>query len=190
MLSKAAKNELVDQFNSVFKTNPSVMVIEYKGLTVKDMEGLRSNLKKADAELKVVKNSLLKIAAKDTEVEKIDELFLGPTAVAICDSDAAAVAKVFVESVKKLPQLKIKGAIVEGSVLDEAKISELSKLPTRDELFAQLLGLLSSPVSNFLGTLTQMQSRLLYALSAVKETKEEAKETKEEAKETKEEEES
>jgi len=92
-----------------------------------------------------------------------------------------------VESVKKLPQLKIKGAIVEGSVLDEAKISELSKLPTREELYAQLLGLLSSPVSNFLGTLTQMQSRLLYALSAVKETKEEAKETKEEAKETKEE---
>lgn len=172
MLSKAAKSELVEQFNNVFKANPSVMVVEYKGLTVKELEGLRENLKNADAELKVVKNTLLQIAAKDTAVEQINEMFVGPTAVAICQQDPTTVAKVFVDSVKKLPMLKIKGGIVEGSVLSEEQISELSKLPTRQELIAQFLGLVSSPISNFLGTLVQLQSRFLYVLSALKEAKE------------------
>ena len=90
MLSKAAKNELVREFNDVFKANPSVMVVEYKGLTVKELETLRANLKKADAQLKVVKNTLLRIAAKDTQIEQINDLFDGPTAVAICEKDATA----------------------------------------------------------------------------------------------------
>lgn len=171
MLSKAAKNELVKEFNDVFKANPSVMVVEYKGLTVKDLETLRANLKKADAQLKVVKNTLLRIAAKDTQIERINDLFDGPTAVAICEKDPTAVAKVFVDSLKKLPLLKIKGGIVEGSVIGEGQISDLSKLPSRQELIAQFLGLLKSPVSNFLGTLTQLQSRVIYALNAVKDTK-------------------
>lgn len=172
MLSKAAKNELVREFNNVFKANPSVMVVEYKGLSVKELETLRANLKKADAQLKVVKNTLLRIAAKDTEIERINDLFDGPTAVAICEKDATAVAKVFVESLKKLPLLKIKGGIVEGSVIGEGQISDLSKLPSRQELISQFLGLLNSPVSKFLGTLNQLQSKLIYALNAVKEAKE------------------
>jgi len=98
MLSKAAKNELVREFNDVFKANPSVMVVEYKGLTVKELETLRSNLRKADAQLKVVKNTLLRIAAKDTQIEQINDLFEGPTAVAICEKDATAVAKRYASS--------------------------------------------------------------------------------------------
>lgn len=172
MLSKAAKNELVTQYNNVFKANPSVMVVEYKGLTVKELESLRANLRKAHAQLKVVKNTLLRIAAKDTKIEQINDLFDGPTAVAICEKDPTAVAKVFVESLKKLPLLKIKGGIVEGSVIGEGQISDLSKLPSRQELIAQFLGLLKSPVSNFLGTLNQLQSKLIYALNALKDEKE------------------
>jgi len=172
MLSKAAKNELVTQYNNVFKANPSVMVVEYKGLTVKELESLRANLRKADAQLKVVKNTLLRIAAKDTKIEQINDLFDGPTAVAICEKDPTAVAKVFVESLKKLPLLKIMGGIVEGSVIGEGQISDLSKLPSRQELIAQFLGLLKSPVSNFLGTLNQLQSKLIYALNALKDEKE------------------
>ena len=172
MLSKAAKNELVREFNNVFKSGPSVMVVEYKGLTVSELEGLRTNLKNAEAEFKIVKNTLLKIAAKDTDIEQITELFEGPTAVAICEKDPTGVAKVFVDSVKKIPLLKIKGGIVDGSVLNETEISALSKLPSREEMIAQFLGLVSSPISNFLGTLVQLQSRFLYALNAVKEKKE------------------
>ena len=74
MLSKAAKNDIVKQYSEVFKANPSVVLVEYKGLTVTELEGLRSNLKEADAQLKVVKNTLLKIAAKDTTIEQLSDL--------------------------------------------------------------------------------------------------------------------
>jgi len=176
MLTKAAKNEVVEHYSGVFKANPSVVLVEYKGLTVKELEGLRSNLKDADAELQVVKNTLLKIAAKDTEIEQIADLMSGPTAIAVCENDPAAAAKVFVKSVKDHPLLKIKGGIVEGNVVGVEELSALSKLPSRPEMMSQLLGILSSPVANFLGTLTQLQTKLLYALEAVKDTKEESKE--------------
>lgn len=171
MLTKAAKNEVVEHYSGVFKANPSVVFVEYKGLTVKEIQELRSNLKGADSELKVVKNTLLKIAAKDTKIEQITDLLSGPTAIAVCESDPAAVAKIFVKSVKDHPLLKIKGGVVEGNVVGADEITALSKLPSRPEMISQLLGILSSPVANFLGTLTQMQTRLLYALEAVKDTK-------------------
>lgn len=188
MLSKAAKSDIVEQFSEVFKANPSVVLVEYKGLTVKELEGLRSNLKGVDTELKVVKNTLLKIAAKDTDIEQLNDMLSGPTAIAVCDSDPTAAAKVFVDTAKDLPLLVIKGGLVEGNVVGVDEITALSKLPSRQEMMAQLLGALSSPMSNLLGTLSQLQTQLLYALEAVKDTKSETAEAKEESKpETKEE---
>ncbi|MBI2487228.1 MAG: 50S ribosomal protein L10, partial [Deltaproteobacteria bacterium] len=109
MLSKSVKKEIVKEFNEKFKSNSYLFVVEYKGLTVKEIEGLRRNLKKAKANLKVIKNSLLKIASHDTDVEKIQDLFNGPTAVAVCKEDPVSVAKVFTDSLKVLPVLKLKG---------------------------------------------------------------------------------
>lgn len=182
MLSKAAKSDIVDQYSEVFKANPSVVLVEYKGLTVKELEGLRSNLKDVDTKLAVVKNTLLKIAAKDTDIEQLSGLLSGPTAIAVCDSDPTAAAKVFVDTAKDLPSLVIKGGLVEGNVVGVDDITALSKLPSRQEMMAQLLGALSSPMSNLLGTLSQLQTQLLYALEAVKDTKSETAETKEEPK--------
>ncbi len=188
MLSKAAKSEIVEQYSKVFKANPSVVLVEYKGLTVKEIEGLRSNLKSVDTELAVVKNTLLKIAAKDTDIEQLSDLLSGPTAIAVCENDPTAAAKVFVDSTKELPSLVIKGGIVEGNVVGVEEITAISKLPSRQEMMAQLLGALSSPMSNLLGTLSQLQTKLLYALEAVKDTKSETSEAKEDSKpETKEE---
>ena len=175
MLSKAAKNDIVKQYSEVFKANPSVVLVEYKGLTVTELEGLRSNLKEADAQLNVVKNTLLKIAAKDTTIEQLSDLLIGPTAIAVCESDPAAAAKIFVKTAKDMPSLVIKGGVVEGTVVGVDEITALSKLPSRQEMMAQLLGALSSPMSNLLGALTQMQTKLLYALEAVKDTKEQGK---------------
>jgi large subunit ribosomal protein L10 len=182
MLSKAAKNDIVKRLSEIFKANPSVVLVEYKGLTVAELEGLRSNLKDADTEFKIAKNTLLKIAAKDTEIEQLSDLFAGPTAIAVCESDPSAAAKVFVKTAKDKPSLVIKGGIVEGNVVGIDEITAISKLPSRLEMMAQLLGALSSPMSNLLGSLKQMQAKLLYALEAIKDTKEEtAVESKEEA---------
>lgn len=175
MLSKAAKNDIVKEFSEVFKANPSVVLVEYKGLSVKELEGLRTNLKGADTRLTVVKNTLLKIAAKDTEIEQLSDQLAGPTAIAVCHSDATAAAKVFVDSAKDLPSLVIKGGIIEGNVVSLEEITAISKLPSRQEMMAQLLGALTSPMSNLLGALGQMQTKLLYALEAVKDAKEQGK---------------
>jgi large subunit ribosomal protein L10 len=172
MLNRAMKQEIVVEFNEKFKNSPFLFVVEYKGLTVKEMEGLRVKLKKAKADFKVMKNTLLKMASRDTEVEKIKDLFEGPTAIALCKEDPVSVAKVFAESIKELPLLKIKGGIVEGRVIDIDGMIKLSKLPSKQVLFSQLLGLLSSPISNFMGTLMELERRLLYALTALKEMKE------------------
>lgn len=174
MLSKAEKQELVKELSEKFKTNPSLFVVEYKGLSVKDIEKLRRHLKRAKADFRVTKNTLLKIASHETDVEKIKDLFEGPTAVAICKEDPVSIAKVFTESVKELPILKLKGGIVEGKIIGVDEVSKLSQLPSREVLLAQLLGLLSSPISNFMGTLMELQRRLLYALGAIKEMKEKA----------------
>ncbi len=172
MLSKTVKEEVVKEYNEKFKSNPYLFVVEYKGLTVKEIEGLRRNLKRVKADFKVIKNTLLKIASIDTDVEKLQVLFNGPTAVAVCKEDPVSVVKVFTDSLKTLPVLKLKGGIVEGKVVDTEDILKLSKLPSREVLISQLLGLLSNPISNFMGTLMELQRRLLYALSAVKENKE------------------
>lgn len=172
MLSRAAKSDIIKEYSEVFKAKPSVVLVEYKGMSVKELEGLRTNLKGAEAKFTVVKNTLLKIAAKDTDVEQLSDMLSGPTAIAVCESDPTAAAKVFVDSAKDLPSLVIKGGIVEGNVVSVDEITALSKLPSRQEMMAQLLGALTSPMSNLLGSLTQMQTKLLYALEAVKDTKE------------------
>ena len=171
MLSKAAKQEIIEDLSSRFQASPSMFVVEYKGLNVGQIESLRQQLKDANAELKVVKNTLLKRASEKTDIEQINDLFIGPTAVAICEQDSPKVAKIFVESKDDLPSLVIKGGIVEGKVVNVSEIEEISKLPSREELLAKLLGMLSAPMTNVVGTLKQMQTKVVYALNAVKETK-------------------
>lgn len=176
MLTKVVKEQVVKEFNERFKTSPSLFVVEYKGLTVKEVEGLRRRLKKAKADFKVAKNTLLKIASRETDIERIKDLFEGATAVAICKEDPVVVAKVFAESAKQLPVLKLKGGIVEGKVIGVSDVSKLSQLPSRQALLTEFLGLLSSPISNFMSTLMEIERRLLYALNALKDLKEKKEE--------------
>ena len=173
MLNRAAKEEIINNLNHRFKATQSLFVVEYKGLNVKELEKLRVDLKNVNADFKIVKNSLLIKAAENTEIEQINDLFEGPTAIAICDKDSPAVAKVFVKSVEDAPLLKIKGALLEGKVVELPEIEIISKLPSREQLVAQFSGLLNTPMSKFIGTLTQMQNKLLYALSELTNKKEE-----------------
>ena len=155
MLNRIQKEEKINLLNEKFRKNPSLFVVEYKGLSVKELEGIRKNLKKKEAEFEIVKNTLLIQAAKDTDIEKINTLFEGPTAIAICTKDSPEVAKVFVKSSEDLPNLKIKGGIVEGIVVDNSE-----------------MGLITTPLNNFAGSLKQMQLKFVYALQSLKDKKE------------------
>lgn len=171
MLNRTQKEEIVNYLNSRFKNNPSLFVVEYKGLSVKELEGIRNSLKKKEAEFQVVKNTLLIKASENTEAEKINNLFDGPTAIAICEQDSPEIAKVFVKSSEDMPNLKIKGGIIEGTVVDNSEIERISKLPSREELIAQFMGLLTTPLNNFAISLKQMQLKFVYALESLKNKK-------------------
>jgi len=172
MLNRTQKEEKINLLNEKFSNKPSLFVVEYKGLSVKQLEGIRKSLKKKEAEFEIVKNSLLIKAAENTDIQKINDLFEGPTAIAICTKDSPEVAKVFVKSSEDIPNLKIKGGIVEGTVVDHSEIERISKLPSREELIAQFMGLITTPLNNFAGSLKQMQLKFVYALQSLKDKKE------------------
>ena len=171
MLSRESKQEIINQINEKFKSNPSIFVLDYKGLSVKELEKIRRELKSVSSEIKIVKNTLLLKASEDTEADQLSELFVGSTAIAFCTDDSSAAAKLFVKSAKEYEQFSIKGGLLEGKKLDVSEIEQISKLPSRIELIAQFASLLSSPMSGFLYSLQNMQSKLLYALNALKEKK-------------------
>lgn len=171
MLSKAAKRQIIDQLSTRFKSSPSIFVLGYQGLNVNQIELLRKGIKDADAELKVVKNTLLQKASKNTDIEKITDLFQGPTAIAICEKNSSKVAKIFIDNLDNLPALKIKGGIFEGKVVDFDKIKEISKLQSKQKLIANFATLLSIPMSNLVFSLKQMQVKIVFALNSIKDSK-------------------
>lgn len=172
MLSKQEKIELGKQYSELFQNASSVFVMDYKGLTVKQIQGLRKSIKNANARFAVVKNSVLKYGAEGSDVEKIKDLFVGPTAVAITEDDPVSVAKLFVESAKEFTQVTIKGGLVDGSVVSEDQIKSISKLPSREVMTSQFIGMLNSPLRGFLCTVKNMQTKVVYAINEVKNQKE------------------
>ena len=172
MLSRESKLDVINQLNEKFKTHSSVFVLSYKGLTVKELEGIRKNLRAVNSEFRIAKNSLLKKAAEETDAQEISDYFVGSTAVAFCPEDSAAAVKVFVKSSKEFKSLIIKGGLIEGTKVDVSEIEQISKLPSKIELIGQFAGLLSSPMSNLLYSLNNMQSKLIYALNSLKNKKE------------------
>ena len=171
MLSKAEKQKIIDDLATRFHSVPSVFIVEYQGLKVKEMDVLRRKLKQTSTELRIVKNTLLEKASVGTEMEKMKELFSGPTAVAICDGESSAAAKVFVDYGKDFPEIRIKGGIFEGEVVDVSRIEKIANLPSRQELISQFVSLLSAPMGNLVGVLEQARSNIVNVLEGLKEKK-------------------
>jgi len=171
MLSKAEKQKVVDDLASRFQSVSSMFVVEYQGLKVNEMDVLRKKLKQTNTEFRVVKNTLLEKASLGTDIEKMKDLFSGPTAIAICDGESSAVAKVFVDYSEDFPEIRIKGGIFEGEVVDISRIEQIAKLPSRQELISEFVGLLSAPMGNLVGVLEQARSNIVNVLEGLKEKK-------------------
>lgn len=171
MLSKVEKQKIIDDLAARFHSVPSVFIVEYQGLKVKEMDALRKKLRQTNTELRVVKNTLLEKASLGTDMEKMKDLFSGPTAVAICDGESSAAAKVFVDYGEDFPEIRIKGGIFEGEVVDVSGIERIAKLPSRQELVSEFVGLLSAPMSNLVGVLEQARSNIVNVLEGLKEKK-------------------
>lgn len=158
----AKKETLVQAAVEKFESAASVVIVDYRGLTVEEVTNLRKQLRDAGVEMKVIKNSILSRAAKKVGLDGLDEVFTGPTAVAFSNDDVVAPAKIIDEFAKDAKALEIKGGVIEGKVSSVEQITALAKLPNREGLLSMLLSVLQAPVRN-----------VAYAVKAVAEKNEE-----------------
>ena len=145
----AKKAALVEEVTEKFKAAASVVIVDYRGLTVDEVTRLRKQLRDANVEMKVIKNSLMVRAAVAAGLEGMESIFKGPTAVAFSSEDVVAPAKIMAEFAKTADKLEIKGGIVEGNVSSKEEIEALAKLPNREGMLSMLLSVLQAPVRNF-----------------------------------------
>ena len=164
---QAAVADVVDKM----KRAQSVIVLDYRGLTVAEVSDLRSKFREAGVEYKVIKNNMLKRAAEELNIEGVDDYFKGPTAVAFGFEDPVAPAKILCKFVKDVNKTEIKGGILDGKAMDAGKIESLSKLPSKEELIAKMMGSLNAPITNFALALQAIPRGLACALKAVAEQK-------------------
>ncbi|HAP3850869.1 TPA: 50S ribosomal protein L10, partial [Enterococcus faecalis] len=135
----AKKETLVQAAAEKFESAASVVIVDYRGLTVEEVTNLRKQLRDAGVEMKVIKNSILSRAAKKVGLDGLDEVFTGPTAVAFSNDDVVAPAKIIDEFAKDAKALEIKGGVIEGKVSSVEQITALAKLPNREGLLSMLL---------------------------------------------------
>ncbi len=151
-MNRSEKKDFVAKVKDEFIQSSTIIVTNYSGLTVKETEELRNEMRQNGAKFKVTKNSLTKLALTNTQSEKIIDLFNGPTAVAY-SSDPIAPAKVAVKFSKKFDKFKIIGGFFEGEKIDDAKIKFLASLPSLDEIRSKLVGLLNAPAQKILSVI-------------------------------------
>ncbi|KRO18023.1 ribosomal protein L10 [Lacticaseibacillus saniviri JCM 17471 = DSM 24301] len=158
----AQKAEIVKGVSEQFKNAASVVVVDYRGLTVAEVTDLRKELRDNGVKMEVIKNTYLRRAADANGYEALDEVFAGPTAVAFSDEDVVAPARIMAKYADQFDALEIKGGIIEGKVASLEEIMALAKLPDRDGMLSMLLSVLQAPVRN-----------VAYAVKAVADSKDE-----------------
>ncbi len=166
-MDRASKEQLVAELKADLAEAKSLIVTASSGLDANTVVELRSKFRAENVTYRVVKNTLVKLALKGTDMEAVSELFSGPTALAYSTEDAVAPAKVIKEFAKENEnKFEILGAYLDGSILDVAAVNALADMPTKDELRAQLLGLFQAVPSKFLSVLIAAPKDFLGVLKA------------------------
>lgn len=146
-MEKKKKEDEISELREKFSRANAAILGEYRGLTVSQIDKLRSALRNVSGELRVAKNTLARIASKGTGIEKIESHLKGPTAIILSYSDQAAVAKALTAFAKEQDKFKIKVGVLGSTVLDDKGIRALAELPGLDQLRANILGLIQAPAS-------------------------------------------
>lgn len=141
------KKVVVEEIAGKLKEAQSVVVVEYRGLTVAEVTELRKNLRDEDVEFKVYKNTLVQRATEDAGFAELNDKLVGPNAIAFGKSDAVAPARILADFAKDHEALVIKAGVVEGKILSVDEINEIAKLPGREGMYSMLLCMLKEPVA-------------------------------------------
>lgn len=165
------KKQIVESIKAKITESKSVVLVDYKGLTVAQDTELRTAFRKAGVEYKVLKNTLVRKAFNELGVNDFDSDLNGPTAVAF-GSDEVTPAKTAMAEIKKLEdKIKVKSGYVDGKRVDVAEVKALANMPSKEELVAKMLGSMQAPISNFAGVLSSIMRSVVIALNAVAEKK-------------------
>lgn len=172
MGNRAVKEAKIDEMRDEICRSSVAIVTDYRGLTVEEITTLRRSLQETDAEYSVVKNTLAKIAVKDTQYEALDRFFKGPTALVLGRSDQVGPAKALSQFIKKAKKVTIKGGLMEGNLLDEAQVKNLADLPTIEELYSKILSGLKSPATGLAMGISGVARSLAIVISEMSKQKE------------------
>lgn len=153
------KQPIVEEISANIKDAQSVVVVDYRGLTVEQDTQLRKAMREVGITYKVYKNTMMNFAFKGTEFESLAPVLEGPSAIAISRDDATAPARVIAKFAKDAPALEIKAGVVEGTFYDASGMQAVATIPSRDELLSKLLGSLQSPITNLARVLNQIAEK-------------------------------
>lgn len=173
-MNRTEKEEVVKQLQEELGQSEAIFVSDYLGLNVEEITLLRQRIKGAGGSYRVVKNTLLRRAAQDTNASALEKFFVGPTAIATVQGDPVNLAKALVGFVKENEKLEVQAGVMGERMLTFADIQELATLPSKEVLLAKMLGSLNAPIVNFAGVMASMLRQLVFVLRAVEEKKKEA----------------
>jgi large subunit ribosomal protein L10 len=163
-----AKRETVAELREELARSRTMIVSEYRGLTVREIAEIRRALRKQDVSYRVVKNRLLRIAAQDTVGEALGPLLTGPTAIAF-GTDEAATARAVIDATRPYKIVRITGGILGQRAIDAAGVTRLASLPPREVLLGQLAGAIQSPTATLASLLGANMRNLGYALAQLRD---------------------
>ncbi|HOF57132.1 MAG TPA: 50S ribosomal protein L10 [Syntrophorhabdaceae bacterium] len=173
-MEREKKKTVVAELGEKLKRLNSMFLAEYKGMSVAQITRLRKELRGADVEFSVVKNSLLKIASEGTKAEALKDKFTGPNAIVCVYKDPISAAKIMAGFVKEAPMLKLKAGFLGTQILNSEEIIKLATLPSKEILIAKFMGLLQGTPQRLLYVLSGNVSKLMMTLNAIKMQKEQA----------------
>ena len=171
MSTKAFKQDKVSLIKEKIDKAQVAIVTEYKGYSVEEITNLRRALQKEDGDYMVTKNTLAKLAVKDTPYEVLTETFKGPIAIAFGFGDQVAPAKVLSKFIKDAKKGEIVAAALDGKLLSAEEAKALATIPSKEEIYAKMLGCINSPASGIVGSVNAVMASLTRAVAAVRDQK-------------------
>lgn len=166
-----SKIDMLEKVTASLEASSGLFVIDYRGLSVKEAQELRHQLRDAGADMKVYKNNIVRIALEKAEMPAIDEFLQGTVACVFFENDPVGAAKAIKDTSKKLNKIEFRGGISSGRVVSAAQVQAIADLPSHDELIAKLLGTISNPLSGVVRVLNGTPQGLVTALEAVVDQK-------------------
>lgn len=169
--TRSTKEQILSSFEEKLAASKSAVIVDYKGLKVKETEELRNVLRSKKVSFNVTKNTLVKIALKKSGIEFDEKLFKKPVAIAFAMEDEVAPAREIDLFAKKHEALEILGGMLENKMIDAVAVSRLASLPSREELLAKMVGSIASPLSGMVNVLAGNLRGLVNVLNAIGEKK-------------------